>query len=88
MRKASAAVGVLFVMALTFVVLALPASAQSTYPPDSTTTTTKAAANQAANLAFTGSDSKPLVILGVIAVALGAVLVGAARRRTSVRATK
>ena len=87
MRKASAAFGVLFVMALTFVALALPASAQSTYPPD-VTTTTQAASNQGANLAFTGSDSTPLVIVAIVAITLGAVLVVAARRRSSVRATK
>ena len=87
MRKASAAIGVLFVMALTFVALALPASAQSTYPPD-VTTTTQAASKQAANLAFTGSDSTPLVIVAIVAITLGAVLVVAARRRSSVRATK
>ncbi|MFM8305448.1 MAG: hypothetical protein ACKOA9_14335 [Actinomycetota bacterium] len=73
--------------ALTFVVLALPASAQLTYPPDVTTTTTQAAADQG-KLAFTGSDSTPLVIVAIVALTLGAVLVVAARRRGTVRATR
>lgn len=90
MRKASALLGVMFVMATTFIVLALPAGAQtgSGYPPASTTPTTKAASAAAANLAFTGSDSQPLLIFGIVAVTLGAVIVVATRRRSSVRATK
>ena len=123
MRKASALVGALFLMAATFVALALPAGAQA-YPPLSTTSTTRAgtttttggttttsaasssttqgtspgttagttaaptASQSAANLAFTGSDSQPLLIVGIVAVTLGAVILVAARRRTSVRATK
>lgn len=85
-RKVAASVGAFFVVALTFVALALPASAQSSYPPDVTTTTTQAAS--APKLAFTGSDSTPLVIVAIVAITLGAVLVVAARRRASVRATR
>jgi LPXTG-motif cell wall-anchored protein len=73
-----------FVMVAALVALAVPAGAQA-YPPDSTTPTTQAA-GQAANLAFTGSDSTPLVLIGLVAVVLGAVLVVAARRRSAVRA--
>jgi hypothetical protein len=36
-------------------------------------------------LAFTGSDSKPLVVAGIVAVALGTVLVFGARRRAGTR---
>ena len=86
MRKVSAVVCSLFVMVAALAVLALPAGAQA-YPPSSTTPTS-AASNAASNLAFTGSDSTPLVISGIIAVTLGAVLVVAARRRGSVQAPK
>lgn len=87
MRKVSAVVCSLFVMVAALAVLALPAGAQA-YPPSSTTPTSQAASNAASNLAFTGSDSTPLVIIGIIAVTLGAVLVVAARRRGSVQAPK
>lgn len=80
MRKVSAVCGAFFVAALTLVALALPAMAQSSYPPD--VTTPPAAPEQP--LAFTGSDSTPLVILAIVAITLGAVLVVAARRRSSV----
>lgn len=86
MRKVSAAFCSLFVMAATIAVLALPAAAD--YVPASTTPTSPAKSEAAANLAFTGSDSKPLVILGILAVTVGAVLVVAARRRSSVQAPK
>lgn len=86
-RKVSASCVAFAVVALTFVALALPASADSAYPPD-VTTTTQAAADQGSKLAFTGSDSTPLVILAIVALTLGAVLVVAARRRGSVRATR
>jgi LPXTG-motif cell wall-anchored protein len=69
----------LFVMAATFAALALPAGAGD-YPPSSTTPTSQPA-SAAARLAFTGSDSTPLVLIGIVAVTLGAVLVVAARRR-------
>ena len=82
MRKASAVFCSLFVMVGTLAALALPAGAQA-YPPASTTPTSAAASN---DLAFTGSDSTPLVIIGIIAVTLGAILVVAARRRGSVQA--
>ena len=87
MRKASAVFCSLFVMVGTLAALALPAGAQA-YPPASTTPTSAAASNEASNLAFTGSDSTPLVIIGIIAVTLGAILVVAARRRGSVQAPK
>ena len=86
MRKVSAVLGSLFVMAAAIAVLALPAAAD--YVPASTTPTSQAAANNAANLAFTGSDSKPLIIIGILAVTMGAVLVVAARRRSTVQAPK
>lgn len=38
-------------------------------------------------LAFTGSDTSPLVVIGVVAVALGTVLVFGARRRGATKAT-
>ena len=123
MRKASAAIGVLFAVALSFAALSIPAGAQATYPPvtttipvtpttqpvtpttqppvtpttqpvtpttgaPATTPTTVNAGNAAANLAFTGSDSTPLVIVAIVAITLGAVLVVATRRRSSVRAPK
>ena len=90
MRKLSAVATALFVMAATLVAVAAPAFAgieQPAYPPSSTTPTSQPA-SQAANLAFTGSDSTPLVIIGIIAVTLGAILVVAARRRGTVRAGK
>lgn len=87
MRKVSALATALFVMAATVVALVLPAGAQTAYPPSSTTPTSEPS-SQAANLAFTGSDSTPLVIIGIIAVTLGAILVVAARRRSTVRAGK
>jgi LPXTG-motif cell wall-anchored protein len=37
-------------------------------------------------LAFTGSDTSPLVIIGIVAVALGTVLVFGARRRSATKA--
>ena len=86
MRKVSAVVCSLFVMAGTLVVLALPAGAG--YTPVSTTPTSQPASNAASNLAFTGSDSTPLVIIGIVALTLGAILVVAARRRGSVQAPK
>jgi hypothetical protein len=60
----------------------------TTGPAASTAPATAAPAAAAANLAFTGSDSKPLVIVGILAVAVGAVLVVAVRRRSSVQAPK
>lgn len=57
-----------------------PTSTPATSPP--------ATSSQASNLAFTGSDSTPLVIIGIVAVTLGAVLVVAARRRSSVQAPR
>jgi LPXTG-motif cell wall-anchored protein len=93
-RKVSAVLCSLFVMAVALVAMALPAGAGA-YPPASTTPTapagTQAAQQQAqaaANLAFTGSDSTPLVIIGIVAVTLGAVLLVAVRRRGTVGATK
>jgi LPXTG-motif cell wall-anchored protein len=92
-RKVSAVLCSLFVMAVALVAMALPAGAGA-YPPASTTPTapagTQAAqqAQAAANLAFTGSDSTPLVIIGIVAVTLGAVLLVAVRRRGTVGATK
>ncbi len=41
---------------------------------------------QARALAFTGSDSSPLVVIGVVAVALGTVLIFGARRRGATKA--
>jgi len=86
-RKVSAVATALFVMAATIVALALPASAGVSYPP--TPTAPPQPASQAASrLAFTGSDSTPLVVIGLIALTLGAVLIVATRRRATVRAGK
>ncbi len=89
MRSVSAAFCVLSVMVTTIGVMALPALAQA-YPPSSTTPTSQpggqGAGQGAANLAFTGSDSAPLLIAGIVALTLGAVVVVATRRRGSMKA--
>jgi hypothetical protein len=60
----------------------------SASPPGCSVTValTAAAVTAAKPLAFTGSDSEPLVIAGIVAVALGSVLVFGARRRGATRA--
>ena len=52
-----------------------------------TTVTTKGP-SVGAGLAFTGSDSKPLVFGGIVAVTVGAVAVVGTRRRGSTQARK
>jgi hypothetical protein len=66
-------------------VLALPAGAQGAYPPVSTTPTSAPAPPP---IAFTGSESTPLLLVGLVAVTLGAVLVVAARRLSATRAAR
>jgi LPXTG-motif cell wall-anchored protein len=60
----------------------------SVAPTQPTSPTTRPASTAATQVAFTGSDSTPLVIIGIVAVTLGAILVVAARRRSSVQAPK
>lgn len=82
MRKLFAVLTTMSVMAATIALLALPAGAGS-YPPDSTG---PSATTAGGDIAFTGSNSGPLVIVGIVAVALGMVLLVAMRRRSAVRA--
>ncbi|MEI8000182.1 MAG: hypothetical protein WCI50_02430 [Actinomycetes bacterium] len=90
LRKASVALGVMIATAFALGVLALPAFADA-YPPIVTTTTTQLAPAPAPapeHLAFTGSNSMPLVIIALVALTLGTVLMVALRRRGSVQASK
>ena len=86
MRKVSAVFLAMFVMALTIGALAAPAFGQA-YPP-TPTAPASAPQQQSVNLAFTGSDSKPLLFLGLIAITVGIVALVAVRRRNSVQASK
>jgi len=73
------------IAAIGLALFALPAGAQGAYPPVSTTPTSAPAP---APIAFTGSESTPLLLVGLVAVTLGAVLVVAARRLSATRAAR
>ena len=62
-----------------------PATISAT-PPGCSLTVALSAGAATRPLAFTGSDSEPLVIAGIVALALGAALVFGARRRSGTRA--
>jgi hypothetical protein len=74
--------------------ITIPANAKSpitiSATPPGCTVTVALAANAAAAavqpLAFTGSNSQPLVVAGIVALALGTVLIYGARRRSSEQA--
>lgn len=55
-------------------------------PPGCSLTVALSATTAARPLAFTGSNSEPLVIAGIVAVVLGALMVYGARRRSGARA--
>lgn len=85
MRKLIAMIWGGLVGSVALAVWALPAGAQGAYPPASTTPTSAPAPPP---IAFTGSESTPLLLIGLVALTLGAVLVVAARRLSAVRAAR